>query len=83
MKTIRVKKNKVLFQVDCNRIQNVLFNKGLYATLEQCEELWSLYSEFSASGWLPLDGKSDQDIYECVKSNIEEFPEGSVDTRYM
>jgi hypothetical protein len=83
MRTIRVKKCKVLHHEDCSKIQNILFNKGLYATLEQCDELWRMYSETWAAGWLSLGGLSDKEIYDCIKNNIEEWPEGSVDTRYI
>ena len=55
---------------DCNRIQSVLLDHGLYSTLEQCCELWELVSEDMCAGWLCLPEKN-EDIYEEIRRYIE------------
>ena len=75
LKLVRIKKqfirHKDAFVDDCNRIQQVLMEHGYYATIDQCEELWEMYSEEYAAGWLSLPEDS-KDIYEYVKDYIEE-----------
>jgi hypothetical protein len=69
---------------DCKRIQDILINKGLYATLEQCQQLWETYSEDHwCAGWLVLEGSTNDDIYNAVKEYIEEGPDSGMDTRYL
>ena len=73
-KSIRVKnpftKHVDTYREDCNRIQSVLLDHGLYATLDQCCELWELASEDMCAGWLNLPEKN-EDIYAEVKHYIE------------
>ena len=81
---IRIKKEKLIYTEDCKRIQNALMNKEIYATLEQCDELWRMYSEDNwCAGWVSMEGTSDQEIYSNLRQYFEEWPEGSVDTRYI
>ena len=73
-KAIKVKylfaKHVDIYRDDCNRIQTVLLDRGLYATLEQCAELWGLASEDMCAGWLVLP-ENNADIYEDIKRYIE------------
>jgi len=73
-KRIKVKnpftKHVDLYREDCSRIQSVLLDHGLYATLEQCCELWELASEDMCAGWLGLPEKN-EDIYVEIKHYIE------------
>lgn len=84
MRTIKVKSEKIQYPEDCRKIQDALFDRGLYSTLEQCQQLWELYSEdHFAAGWIEMKGYEKNDIYNAVKEYIEEGPEGSVDSRYF
>jgi hypothetical protein len=44
---------------------------GYYATIDQCEELWEMYSDEYAAGWL-IFPEDNADIYEYIKDYIEE-----------
>lgn len=53
-------------------IQSILIDKGFYATLEQCVELWEMYSESSfASGWVDFGGYTTEEIYNSIKPFFE------------
>ncbi len=39
---------------DCRRIQNLLFEKGYYATIPECQIIWENYSEHYCASWLIL-----------------------------
>jgi hypothetical protein len=73
-KAIKVKnpfiKHVDQYRDDCNRIQACLLDHGLFATLDQCAELWELASEDMCAGWLVLPEKG-EDIYTEVKRYIE------------
>jgi len=75
LKPVRIKKQYVrhrdAFAGDCNRIQQALMEHGYYATIDQCEELWEMYSEEYAAGWLILP-EGNIHIFEYIKSYIEE-----------
>lgn len=78
MRMIRIKKPEPCFSDDCRRIQNILMDRGFYASLEQCDEMWRMYSEDEAcAGWLGLEGAKDAEIYEKVRPYFEEYPQGS------
>lgn len=84
MRTIRVKKPALMFQDDCGRIQDALIKKGYYATLEQCDEMWRMYSDLEhCAGWVTPGGHSDAEIYKAVRPYFDEWPVGSVDSRYI
>lgn len=74
LKPVHIKKrfvrHKDTFADDCNRIQQVLMEHGYYATIDQCEELWEMYSDEYAAGWLVLPEINIQ-IYDCIKDYIE------------
>jgi hypothetical protein len=62
--------NARVFEI--NRIQSVFLDHGWYATLEQCKELWSRYSEDQwCASWIALPTKSEE-IYESLRTYIEE-----------
>ncbi len=73
-KAIKVKnpfvKHVDQYREDCNRIQASLLDHGLFATIDQCCELWELVSEDMCAGWLGLPEKN-EDIYQEVKKYIE------------
>jgi hypothetical protein len=75
LKPVRIKKqyirHKDEFADDCSRIQQVLMEHGYYATIDQCEELWEMYSDEYAAGWL-IFPEDNADIYEYIKDYIEE-----------
>jgi len=74
LKPVRIKKqfvrHRVEFADDCNKIQQALMEHGYYATIEQCEELWEMYSAEYAAGWLILP-EDNKDIYQYIKDYIE------------
>lgn len=84
MRPIKVKKPPLMFKDECSTIQDALFKKDLYATLEQCDELWRMYSEGEhCAGWVSVGGYSDAEIYRNIREYFEEWPAGSVDTKYL
>ena len=58
MRTIKVKKNNwhiTECKKDIDLIQDALFDKGFYATPEQCAEMWEMHSENEwAAGWVAV-----------------------------
>ena len=75
-KRIKIKYSYVrhteLFKEDCNRIHGILLDHGYFSTLDECAELWELYSsEEYAAGWLSLPDKNEE-VYECIKPYFEE-----------
>ena len=72
IKTIRVKKTKPFHLKDCQKIQNALIDKGLYATFDQCHEMWSMYSEDKyASGWVSMSDMTGQEICDALMHYYE------------
>jgi hypothetical protein len=71
-KPVQIKKNfvKNAYRADCERIQQALMEHGHYATIEQCQELWEMYSEAFAAGWLLLP-EDNIGIYICIRDYIE------------
>ena len=51
---------------DCHLIQNILIDRGYYATLEQCYQLWKMHSECFAAGWLILY-EDKESIYDAIR----------------
>lgn len=74
LKPLRIKnpyvRHKDAFADDCNKIQQVLIEHGYYATIDQCEQLWEMYSDEYAAGWLVLP-EGNMQIYDCIKDYIE------------
>lgn len=68
LKTIKIKTDPVddAYIDDCLTIQNILIDRGFYATLEQCHIMWKLHSECYGAGWLILYENSES-IYEAIK----------------
>lgn len=56
---------------DCRLIQNILIDRGYYATLEQCYQLWKMHSDCYAAGWLNLYQDSES-IYDAIRVYFEE-----------
>jgi len=84
MRTIRVKTEQIRYPEDCKKIQDALFDKGLYSPLEHCQQLCELYSEdHYAAGWLIMKGYNKNDIYNAIKEYFEEGPDSGTDTRYL
>jgi hypothetical protein len=85
MRTIKVKNEDLIrWPNDCKRIQDILIDKGIYATIQQCQRLWELYSEDHwCASWLVMEGMTSDDIYYAVKEYYEEGPDSGMDTRYL
>ena len=54
---------------DCERIQRILLDRGYNATLQQCDDLWSSYSDSMCAGWMRLN-KEDEDVFNNVVYQI-------------
>ena len=85
MRTIKVKyQDKIRWPDDCKRIQDILIDKGMYATLQQCQNLWELYSdEHWCASWLVMEGSTNDEIFQAIKEYIEEGPDTGMDSRYL
>lgn len=72
MKTIKIKVDGPdEFHIDdCHTIQNILIDRGFYATLEQCYQLWKMHSEIYAASWLILYDNSES-IYDAIRVYFE------------
>lgn len=72
MKTIKIKTDPIedIHLDDCLLIQNVLIDRGYYATLEQCHIMWKMHSECYAAGWLVLYSDTES-IYEAIRVYFE------------
>lgn len=57
------------FGADVVRIQNVLRDNGLDASLKECTTLWEAFSESKCAGWLGLPGK-DESVYYFIQPFI-------------
>lgn len=57
---------------DCNKIKDILANQGYIATLQQCYDLWSEYSDSMAAGWMSMRDLSDESIWNTVRLYIVE-----------
>jgi len=54
------------YRDDCERIQTALEDKGYSSSLEQCAELWEIYSDSYCAGWMSLDVMSDDQIFDAI-----------------
>lgn len=63
--------NTAEYPDDVRRIQQVLADRDLEATLKECEEMWEKYSDSMAASWMILSDLTDNEIYRCVSSYIE------------
>jgi len=72
LKTIRIKTDPIedAHLDDCLLIQNILIDRGYYATLEQCHVMWKMHSECYAAGWLVLY-EDTESIYESIRVYFE------------
>jgi hypothetical protein len=66
----KIKLKTVRYGADCKRIQDVLVERGLEASLSECEELWSAYSDSLCAGWMMLPD-SDEEIYDSISYFID------------
>ena len=55
---------------DLERIQRILKERDYNATYEQCEQLWSAYSESMAAGWMGLP-EDDEEVFEHISFYIK------------
>ena len=84
VRRIRIKKEKFRFLKDVQRIQLILIDKGFFSTLEECDELWRMYSEdHYCAGWVSMDGSSDQEIYDCVRPYFDPIDNPPLDTKFI
>lgn len=57
---------------EINRIQSAFMDHGWYASLEQCKELWTRYSDDTwCASWIALPEKNEE-IYEALRTYIED-----------
>lgn len=72
MRTIRIRAEPIDETVidDCLLIQNILIDRGYYATLEQCHIMWKMHSECYAASWLNLY-QNKESIYDAIRSYFE------------
>ena len=62
--------NTAEYPDDVSRIQKVLADRDLEATLKECEEMWQKYSDSMAASWMILPRK-DEDVFNIISSYIE------------
>lgn len=76
MKTIKIKTDPLdeAHIDDCHLIQNILIDRGYYATLEQCHILWKMHSEIYAASWLILY-ENKESIYDAINVYLQEDEE--------
>ena len=55
---------------DLKRLQGILADRGYEATLDDCEKLWSKYSDSMAATWMMMDNDSDDQVFDCVSFYI-------------
>jgi hypothetical protein len=60
---------RIDYPKDLVRIQSVLMNRNVFATILECENLWYDYSGDMCAGWmrLPCD---DEELWDCVESYV-------------
>jgi hypothetical protein len=84
MRPIKVKKPPIEYPDDCSRLQDALINKGYYATVEQADELWHMYSEdHHCAGWVTMTGMSNEELYKAVREYFEPQQDSGADARYI
>jgi hypothetical protein len=78
---IRVKKQKLQFLEDIQKIQQALVDKGFFATYEECDELWRMYSEEHwCAGWVVMNSLTTQEIFDAVRPYFDPIENFAVDT---
>lgn len=78
---IRVKRQKLQFLEDIQKIQHVLVDKGFFATYEECDELWRMHSEDHwCAGWVTMKDMSEQEIFDAVRPYFDPIDNFVVDT---
>lgn len=63
--------NTARYPKDVMRIQQILADKGYEASPVECEALWDKYSESMCAGWMTLGRDSDEQVFDCISSYIE------------
>ena len=77
---IKIKKEKFHFFEDVKKIHMVLIDRGFFATYEECNELWSMYSEdYWCASWVSMSGMTEQEIFDCVRPYFDPIDNFSVD----
>ena len=67
MKRLRIKNPESLrYPEDVERISKILLEKGYWATTDQCEHLWEIYSDSLCAGWLGLPD-DDELVFKSIK----------------
>jgi hypothetical protein len=57
---------------DCEKLKNILLEKGYSSSVYDCYNLWSDYSDGYAAGWMLLPDE-DEEIWNAIKYNVEEM----------
>ena len=73
LKTIKIKQDPIeeAHIDDCQILQNILIDKGYYATLEQCHIMWKMHSECYGASWLILY-QDKESIYDAIRVYFHE-----------
>lgn len=76
LKPLRLKKDEyepdiLPYVGDCQRLQRVLAENGYEATIRQCYDLWTEYSDSFAAGWLQMP-EEDSWLFSDVRNLIVE-----------
>lgn len=74
MKVIRFvkEKNTIMFPDDVWRLIQIAINKGFMLSADDAEEAWKEYSATLHAGWLRLDDKNDDELWDNISSYLEE-----------
>lgn len=76
MTNIRILRDTPLrYPHDCERIVEIMRERGYHCTLEQAEELWDKASDSVCAGWLIVDGYDDDDVFSRISGYFEPVPE--------
>jgi hypothetical protein len=72
LRTIRIRTEPIDETIidDCLLIQNILIDRGYYATLEQRHIMWKMHSECYAASWLNLY-ENKESVYDAISTYFE------------
>lgn len=55
------------YKDDCERIVLIFATKNIEISIYEADDLWSLYSEDRAAGWIMMDRMTNEEIYKNLK----------------
>lgn len=71
MSRIRLAKLDEDYPKDVTGIQSAVLNHGYECSRKQAEQLWLEYSDSMCAGWIYVEGRSEDNIWEQVEPFIE------------